>query len=144
MDVSKLFTLLCAILLVIALVLSITSVFILKETVEETEKWQFRAQALLGSMEAFAESSTDEEAETPPSDTIQKEDPPVTDADILYNKFYIREVNEKIGVYCDEGQLIRVLDVNVKTLPEKDREKLKKGIRVNSWSELISVIQDYE
>lgn len=144
MDISRVFTLLCAILLVLTLVLSITSLLVLKGTVEESEKWQLHAQALLGDIEVFAESNTSERDTHTEASKPSQSEPPSTDADVLYNKFYIRETNDKIGIYCDDGQLIRTLDVNVKTLSEKDQTRLKQGIRVNSWSELVSLIQDYE
>ena len=77
-----------------------------------------------------------------------KEEAPTNDesveTDILYERFLIREVNEKIGVYTEEGYLIRTLPVNVQTLPESDRIALQTGIEVNSWRELIALIQDYE
>ncbi|MBE6589507.1 MAG: hypothetical protein E7643_04945 [Ruminococcaceae bacterium] len=144
MDISKLFTLLCAFLLIICLILSVTSVLVLKNAVTESEKWQMRAQALLVSIESLKVEGGIPEKNTDTSDIPVQNEQPSTDADILYNKFYVREVGGKIGIYCDEGQLIRTLEVSVETLPLKDQTALKKGIRINSWSELISLIQDYE
>lgn len=142
MDIPKVFTLLCAFMLIICIVLTVTCAMILKNTVEETEKWQLRTQNILDSVEVFQNNNAlngDTQTEPP-----TKEDCPSTEADILYNKFYIREENGKIAIYCDEGQLIRVLDVPVKLLSSKDQKKLREGIRVNSWNELIALIQDYE
>lgn len=66
------------------------------------------------------------------------------EADILYDVFSLRESNGKIGVYTEAGYLIRLLDVDVATLPRADREQLSEGICVNSWRELIALIEDYE
>ena len=74
MDVSRVFTLLCAILLVITLVLSLTTVFILKETVEANEKWQFRAHALLGEITALKETAQSPSTDTGIQDFLQAEE----------------------------------------------------------------------
>lgn len=143
MDISKLLTLLCAILLMITLLLSVTSVFMLKEISQWNAGSYVKNEDENDSTEVTDNAESNEE-ETPVNGT-ENEDTSSIDADILYNQFYIREVNGKIGIFCNEGQqLIRTLNVNVATLPQSDREKLKKGIRVNSWNELVLLIQDYE
>ena len=142
MEISKVFTLLCAFMLIICLALTVTSAVVLKNAVEESQEWQLRAQTILESVEVFQRN--DDLTEAAPTDPPVTEDEESTEADILYNKFYIREVNGKIGVYCDEGQLIRMIDVPVSLLSSRDQKKLKEGIRVNSWNELIALIQDYE
>ena len=143
MDISKLLTLLCAILLMITLLLSVTSVFMLKEISQWNAGSYVKNEDENDSTEVTDNTESNEE-ETMVNST-ENEVPPSIDADILYNQFYICEVNGKIGIFCDEGQqLIRMLNVNVATLPQSDREKLKKGIRVNSWNELVLLIQDYE
>ena len=81
------------------------------------------------------------EEEEEPIDDHPSED---VDADVLYDVFCLRESGGRIGVYTDEGYLIRTLEVNVATLPESDRERLSVGIAVNSWRELISLIEDFE
>ncbi len=140
MDVSKVFTVLCAFLLIICLTLSITSLVVLRNAVDENEEWQNRAEILVGNLEAFTE---EREQTFPETDTGDLEAPSL-DADILYHRFCMREADGKIGIYSDDGYLIRMIDVQVKTLPLSDQEELSRGIYVNSWRELISLIRDYE
>lgn len=44
--------------------------------------------------------------------------------------------------YSDSGKPIRVTQRYVKALPEKDRAKLKKGIRVNDREQLRRLLED--
>ena len=136
MDISKLLTLLCAILLMLTLLLSVTSVFMFKEisqwNVESYLKNEDKSDSTTATDSTDHAENNEEE---PLVNGTQNEDSPSVDADILYNKFYIRELH---------GKLIRTLNVKVAALPQSDREKLKNGIRVNSWNELVSLIQDYE
>lgn len=140
MDVSKVFALLCAFLLVICLSLSITTVALLHNTARQGEEWQSRADAVIETLENFSNENTED---TPEAETDVESSPSV-DADILYQRLCMREVGGKIGIYSEDGYLIRMLDVEVQTLSKKDREELSKGIYVNSWRELVSLIQDYE
>jgi len=140
MDVSKVFALLCSFLLVICLCLSITTVALLHNTAHQNEVWQSHADELSDRLEDFSEERT----EAAPEADVNTEASPSVDADVLYQRLCMREVGGKIGIYSEDGYLIRMIDVQVKTLPQKDREELSRGIYVNSWRELASLIQDYE
>ena len=140
MDVSKMFCVLCAFLMVICLALSIATTFVLRYALVETEAWRSRMELPAVSTGLLRE----EEAEPTLESEGDPEDAPSLDADILYHRFCMRSVGEKIGIFSEEGDLIRTLDVQVKTLPLKDQEALSKGICVNSWRELLSLIRDYE
>lgn len=139
MDTSKIFTVICSFVLVVCLVLSITTLVVLRNAVEENDVLQQNAQTLVNTLDdcvnALNETSA-KESSVPTSAGTEE-------TDVLYDAFCVREVNGKIGIYTSDGYLIRLLDVQVETLPEADREALSKGICVNSWRELISMIQDY-
>lgn len=55
----------------------------------------------------------------------------------------VREYGEKIGIFNEADELIDIIDVYTKTLPEADRLLLKEGIMVNSHKQLNSLIEDY-
>ncbi|MBE6531106.1 MAG: hypothetical protein E7679_03300 [Ruminococcaceae bacterium] len=55
----------------------------------------------------------------------------------------IREYGERIGIFNESDELIDIIDVYTKTLPEADRLLLKEGIVVSSEKQLNSLIEDY-
>jgi len=66
--------------------------------------------------------------------------------DTVYEKdkiFIIREYMEKIGVFSQEGELITMLEVYTKTLPEADRILLGEGFEVIGKKQLNAIIEDY-
>ena len=58
-------------------------------------------------------------------------------------QFFIKEQNEKIGVFDSHGKLLNIIDTHVKTLPEAEQAAIKKGFEVNSEAELYSIIEAY-
>ena len=66
-----------------------------------------------------------------------------TDATEEAHGWIVREYEERIGVFSENGELVRVIDVYTKTLPEADRRLLREGIRVTSEKQLYSIIEDY-
>lgn len=66
-----------------------------------------------------------------------------TDATEEERVWIIREYEERIGVFSEGGELVKVIDVYTKTLPEADRRLLREGIRVTSEKQLYSIIEDY-
>ncbi len=146
MDTAKIWTVLCAFLLLICLTLSITSVVVLRNALAENDAWQTRAQALTEDLVACL-SRLEEDPDSIPVDTPLDDGgsgDADMDADILYNRFCLRETGGKIGIYNDEGYLVRLLDTDVQTLPPSEREALQNGFCVNSWEELLEWIQNYE
>lgn len=97
------------------------------------------AQALLDTIDTYLE-----EKENAEENTEQPNDDAEVDTDILYDVFYLREADGKIGVFTEQGYLVRMLAVDVETLPEQDRAAISAGICVTSWRELIALIEDYE
>ena len=136
MDITKVFTVLCAILLLICLILTMTSLVIMRHTLDKGIAFG-RAVAAINTIPPVAEGSTDNNnSSTPP--------PADVEADVLYNRFTLKEHNGKVGVYSEDGYLIRTFEIEVSTLPQEARTALKNGITLHSWRELIRLIEDYE
>lgn len=73
------------------------------------------------------------------SDTTFTEEPSTS----VSQRWIIREYEDKIGVFSDDGELIEVINTYTKTLPESDRRLLKEGILITSREALYSIIEDY-
>lgn len=142
MDRAKLFTYLSILLLLVCLALCLTSVIVLRNAVAEGQAWQKKAELLAEELDACIDVLNPIiETETSPN---EENEPPTTDADILCQRFLVRESNGKIGVYSEDGYLVRIIDCNVDMLPKREREALKNGITIDSWSELVEYLQNYE
>ncbi len=120
--------LVCLCLLAVCLILAIGSLAALQKAVRETEAIREDAAELVAELDARRK-------------LLETEDQPV--GVTLPEAFCLRESGGKIGVYTVDGVLIRILDVDVSTLPKADRLSLQEGISVTSWSELMALIQDY-
>lgn len=59
-------------------------------------------------------------------------------------KYMIKETGGVIGIYDENGTLIRKINVPVITLPKAEQIKLLSGIKIGSESELYGLIEDYE
>jgi len=57
--------------------------------------------------------------------------------------FLLKEYDGNIGIFDSAGVLIDVIDVQIKSLPEADRNMLRTGIYAFSQNELMSLIEDY-
>ena len=57
--------------------------------------------------------------------------------------FILKEYNGYIGVFDKSSVLMDVINVQIKSLPEADRNMLRTGIYAFSRNELISLIEDY-
>lgn len=56
----------------------------------------------------------------------------------------LKEFDGIIGIYDEKEKiLLGTINTAVKTLPEADRKKLRKGIRVSNAIELIALFEDY-
>ncbi|MDR0930430.1 MAG: BofC C-terminal domain-containing protein [Clostridiales bacterium] len=56
--------------------------------------------------------------------------------------YLIKEYNGAIGIY-ENGDLSRIIDVNIKTLPANDIKELQQGIEVGSKEELAEILENY-
>lgn len=77
--------------------------------------------------ETDTETATETESETQTSET----------------EYTVKSYEGKIGIFTDNGTLIRVIDVYIKTLPKADRTLLEKGFVVLGETELYAIIEDY-
>lgn len=57
--------------------------------------------------------------------------------------FILKEYEGCIGIFDNDGVLIDVIDIQIKSLPETDRNMLRTGIYAFSKNELMSLIEDY-
>lgn len=135
----------------VSLLLSILSILMILSMAKSTHRAQVKADAVMAdvwarmdSIDRSTASITDRITCTDCEEREETTDDATTDADVLYDVFSIREVNGQIGIFTDEGYLIRTLPVDIRTLPTVDREALASGITVNSWRELIAMIEDFE
>ena len=55
----------------------------------------------------------------------------------------LRVKDGKIGIFTPDGYLMRVLDVDIRILPESDLAALEEGITVTSRAELLERIEDF-
>lgn len=55
----------------------------------------------------------------------------------------VKEYFDQIGVFSEEGELVRMIEIYVKTLPEADRILLREGIKLTSDKALEALIEDY-
>ena len=59
------------------------------------------------------------------------------------NKYVLKEHDSRISVYCGEER-IKDTDISVPQLRAYDREILAHGIMVNSYGEVLSLLEDFE
>ena len=145
MDISKYLVATGIFFLVACVLLSLLSVWFLRNAIIIQSEAKNKAPALQTSAEdsETSPSLSKEDALQRPEKQQEESPPESVDADVLYDVFCVRAVHDKIGIYTAEGYLIRLLDVSPDTLPQPDRDALAEGICVTSWRELISLIEDY-
>ncbi len=100
----------------------------------------------------------DAAANMPTSAPIQPEQPVNADAQVTQEpeqndnaqkaeKYTVREYMGKIAVYKTvkngETTLASLTDVDVSSLPDSDRQKLKQGITVSSEEDMLQILEDY-
>jgi len=135
MDISRIISVSCVFLLALCLILCICVMAVLQNTVKESTQACMEVQTLLENVSNHIESSQDTVEDTTVDSSI-----PV---DVLYHQFCMRESNGKIAIYTSDGYLVKILDVQVVTLPEADQSALREGISVSSWREVLALIQDF-
>ena len=55
----------------------------------------------------------------------------------------VKEYYGQIGIFTEDGTLVRTVEIYTKTLPEADRRLLREGIRITTKEALESLIEDY-
>ena len=146
MDRSKWFLVFCALIMTASLFFSTASVVLLLNMDREMEECEEEFEETIESVNADVKSVKQTLASIISQiEKFQAEDKNEanTEAGILFDRLCIRESDGKIGIFTEDGFLIRTIDVSVNTLPDADREALSQGITVNSWRELIDLIEDF-
>lgn len=62
---------------------------------------------------------------------------------IIMSGFMIKDTENYVGVFTDEGSHLFTTDIYAPDLPEADRESLKDGINVADEIELWSILEDF-
>lgn len=139
MDTSKLLAILCCFVLIVCLVLSISTLVVLRNAIAENEVLQNDAKELVSELDGYVEELN----QSKPSDDSISASVNTDQNGTKWDSFCIKETNGQIGIYASDGTLLKVLDISVSALPPADRDALAKGIQINSWRELIALVQDY-
>ena len=146
MDKTKWFLVVCSLIMAASLFFSAASVVLLLKMEREMEEYEEEFEQTIKSINADVKSAKQTLASILTKvEAFQSTDQNDANAEagVLFDRLCIRESDGKIGVYTEDGFLIRTIDISIQTLPEADREALSQGITVNSWRELISLIEDF-
>lgn len=84
------------------------------------------------------------DAVTLPTHQTPETQPPSTDAVAPAALYVMSEHEGVIGIFDATGELMRVVNVFVMTLPDADREALSVGIPAYSWAEMLELIDRYQ
>ena len=67
-----------------------------------------------------------------------------SDQDPQSGGYLIKDLDGFITIFDEYGNIVRITDLQTKTLPATDRELLKNGITVSDREELYEVLSDYD
>ena len=137
MDISRLVSVSCVLLLSLCCLLSIYTVTILRGNLAESAEICMEAKSLL---ETAKQENLDTSEDAILSDTGADSSLSV---DILADQFCVRETNGRVAIYTADGDLIRLLELSSEMLPSADRLALQQGIYLSSWREVLALIQDF-
>lgn len=133
MNWTRVILILCVFLLCACLVFAVTALTALRNAVSEIARVR----------EEVGETAPPSgETETAASETETETAEPSQQVGVLYDRFCVREVGGRVAVYTASGELIRLTDVAVAALPKADRDALRDGISLQSWREVLSLLED--
>lgn len=132
MDTSKILMILCCFILIVCLTLAISTLTVFRNAVDESRAVQDEADELVDRMDLLV-------------DVFMENSIPVAGNpnDEGKDAFYLCEIDRRVGIYTADGYLLKILDIDIDSLPFSDREALANGIPLASWRELIAWVQDY-
>ena len=137
MDISRIVSVACVLLLSLCCLLSIYAVAVLRSALMESTEACFEVKAILETMETEPVVSTE-------GNTLSESDSDSSlPVDVLADQFCIRETNGRIAIYTADGYLIRLLERSAETLPHADRLALQQGIYLSSWKEVLALMEDF-
>lgn len=134
MELSKLFLTLCGFLLMICLVLSMTALISLRHAVAESKALQAEVKEVIAAGNSSDANDGSISASANGGSLSNTADG---------TAFYLKAVEGSLRVITEDGYTVRLLSVDVATLPAADRAALAVGIRANSWQEMLRLLQDY-
>lgn len=132
MNGNRLLILLCGAILAVCLVLSITALTALRNTVDETADVNMQTKALLCDLQ----TAIDETENAVPVVSIESEKKTGSD-------FCMKSVGDHVEIYTEGDLLVRRVEINPETLPKKDRELLEAGIHRDTFREMLALIRDF-
>ena len=134
MDVSRILIAICGFALSVCLFFSIGALSSLRRAIAQGHAAQEEAEDLIDRLDDRLE-----ELESIPTDIE-----PLPNEEEEKKHFMVATVNRMIGVYNSQGELLRIVDVSIDTLPKAERERLQEGISASSWQEVEALLQDYD
>ncbi len=138
MDASRILITICGFALSVCLFFSIGALSSLRHAIAESHAVKKEAEELVDKLENRLEvpeqAGTEDKQESLPT---VKEEP-------TKQEYRICAVDRVIGVYNENGELLRILDIPIDSLPSSDRKMLQTGIQADSWQAVESYLQDYE
>ncbi len=66
-----------------------------------------------------------------------------TSTALLEETWIVKEHENRIGIFSEDGQLLEVLEIHTNTLPKADQGLLREGITVTDRASLYALIEDY-
>ena len=138
MDFSKLIAVISAFVLIVCLVLSMTTLVVLRNAVDENRQLQVEAQALLNDLDDTS-NKLETNVNTVLKEDAQDEIPVGADAEL----FLLRAFEGKIGIYDESGVMLHWIEIDLNLLPASERQALSDGITIEGRKALLSYLLDY-
>ena len=142
MDISRIVSVACVLLLCLCFLIAIYTVTVLQSTIRESTEANLELKTFVETLEKNLETTASESMEEDLSNDNDTEDNTLP-VDILADQFCIRETNGRIAIYTTDGYLIRLLELSAETLPAADRLALQQGIYLSSWKEVLALMEDF-
>lgn len=142
MGLSKLFLFLGVGVLAVCLVLSITTLQVLRNAISENDLIQENAYSLVGELNGCVRALGELSTPTVPAKTEQDE--PAKEVVASVERYWLRASGDKIGLYNAEGKLLKLVEIPLTSLPASMREELSRGVSLSSLEELFELLRDLE
>ena len=139
MGLSKLFMILGAGLLAVCLVLSITTLQVLRNAISENDLIQESAYSLVGELNGCVRALNELSTPAVTVESDQSEDA-VKEVLASAESFWLRASQNRVGLYNAKGKLIKLLEIRLDTLPASMREELQRGIALDSLEEVLEIL----
>ena len=144
MGLSKLLLFLGAGILAVCLVLSITTLQVLRNAISENDLIQENAYSLVGELNGCVRALGELSIPSTPVENMEDEETPAKEVVALGDHYWLRATGNKIGLYNSEGKLLKLMDFPLDSLPVSMREELTRGVSISSLEELLELLRDIE